>query len=98
MVDFNAEHTGNTLTDFCEIYKLKYLIKDKTCTKNPNKPSFIVLIITNRSTSFQNSMVIETGLSDFHKMCITVIKMYYINKNLLLIITINLSTLMIVVL
>ena len=26
-------------------------------------------------------MVIETGLSDFHKMCATVIKMYYTNHN-----------------
>ena len=34
-------------------------------------------IITNRPKSFQDSMVIETGLSDFHKMCITVMKMYY---------------------
>ena len=33
-------------------------------------------IITNRPKSFQDSMVIETGLSDFHKMCITVMKMY----------------------
>ena len=35
------------------------------------------MIITNRPKSFQNSMVIETGLSDFHKMCITVMKKYY---------------------
>ena len=35
------------------------------------------LIITNRPKSFQNSMVIETGLSDVHEMCITVTKMYY---------------------
>ena len=42
-----------------------------------SKPSCIDLVITNRSKSFQNSMVIETGLADFHKMCITVMKMYY---------------------
>ena len=56
---------------------MKNLIKDKTCFKNPNKPTCIDLIITNRPKSVQNSMVIETGLSDFHKMCITVINMYY---------------------
>ena len=33
-------------------------------------------IITNRPKSFQDSMVIETGQSDFHNMCITVMKMY----------------------
>ena len=78
--DFNTEPTDTTLSNFCEIYDLKNLIKDKTCFKNPNKPSCIDLIITNRPKSFQNSMVIETGLSDFHKMCITVMKMYHSNQ------------------
>ena len=50
---------------------------EKTCFKNPYNPSCIDLIVTNRSKSSQNSMVIETGLSEFHKMCITVRKMYY---------------------
>ena len=48
------------------------------------------LIITNRPKNFQNSMVIETGLSDVHEMCITVMKMYYSKQNLLLFITVNL--------
>ena len=75
--DFNTEPTDTVLSNFCEIYSLQNLIKDKTCFKNPNKPSCIDLIITNRPNSFRNSMVIETGLSDFHKMCITVMKMYH---------------------
>ena len=75
--DFNTEPTDTAFSHFCEIYNFKNLIKDKTCFKNPNKPSCIDLIITNRPKCFQNSMVIETGLSDFHKMCITVMKMYY---------------------
>ena len=33
------------------------------------------LILTNRPRSFQNSSVVERGLSDFHKMCVTVMKM-----------------------
>ena len=87
--DFNTEPTDTVLSNFCEIYSLKNLIKDKTCFKNPNKPSCIDLIITNRPNSFRNSMVIETGLSDFHKMCITVMKMYHSKKNLLSFIIIN---------
>ena len=74
--DFNTEPTDAALSNFCEIYNFENLIKDKTCFKNPNQPSCIDLIITNRSKSFQNSMVIEKGLSDFHKICITVMKMY----------------------
>ena len=75
--DFNTKPTDTTLSNFCEIFNLKNLIKDNNCFKNPNKPSCIDLMITNRPKSSQNSMVIETGLSDFHKMCITVMKMYY---------------------
>ena len=77
MGDFNAEPADTVVSDFCEIYNLKNITREKTCFKNPNNPSCIDLIITNRSKSFQNSMVIETGLSDFHKMCITIMKMYY---------------------
>ena len=65
------------VSDFCEIYSLKNIFREKTCFKNPSNPSCIDLIITNRPKGFQNSMVIETGLSDFHKMCITVMKMQY---------------------
>ena len=75
--DFNTEPTDTALSNFCEIYNLKDLIKDKTCFKNPSKPICTDLIITNRPNCFQNSMVIETGLSDLHKMCITVMKMYH---------------------
>ena len=77
MGDFNAEPAGTVVSDFCEIYNVKNIIRKKTFFKNPNNPSCIDLIITNRPNSFPNSMVIEKGLSDFHKMCITFMKMYY---------------------
>ena len=77
MGDFNTEPADTVVSDFCEIYNLKNIIREKTYFKNPNNPSCIDLIITKRLKSFQNSMVIETGLSDFHKMCITVMKMCY---------------------
>ena len=35
------------------------------------------LIITNKPRSFQNSCTFETGLSDFHKMTLTVLKSYF---------------------
>ena len=56
--DFNTEPTDTILSHFCEICNFKNLIKDKTCFKNPNKPSCIDLIITNRPKSLQNYMVI----------------------------------------
>ena len=75
--DFNSEPTESAVRDFCEIYSCKNLIKDNTCFKNPSKPSCIDLIITNRPKSFQNSVTVETGLSDFHKMTLTVMKVFY---------------------
>ena len=71
---FNGEPNEPAISDFCEIYYTKNIIKEKTYFKNATCTD---LILTNRPRSFQNSTVIETGLSDFHKMCVTVMKMYY---------------------
>ena len=77
MGHFNSEPADSVVPDFCKIYNLKNIIREKPCFKNLNNPSCIDLLITKRLKSFQNSVVIETGLSDFHKMCITVMKIYY---------------------
>ena len=45
--------------------------------KNPDRPSCIDLILTNCLRSFQNSCVIETGLSDVHNMVVTVMETTY---------------------
>ena len=41
----------------------------------------INLILTNKPKYFQNSITIETGLSDFHEMTTTVLKTYFKNQN-----------------
>ena len=74
MGDFNTEVTQMSMMVSCHSYEFKNLIKDATCYKNLENPSCIDLILTNNSNSFQNSGVIETGLSDFHKMTVTVMK------------------------
>ena len=71
------QNQQTAISDFCEIYNLKHIIKDKTCFKNSTKPTCIDLIVTNRSKCFQNTMVIETGLSVFLKISATVMKIYY---------------------
>ena len=75
--DLNAEPTEAAVSDFYEIYNLKYLIKDKTCFKNPSKPTCTDLIESNRPKCFNYTMVFETGLSDFHKRSVIVMEMYY---------------------
>ena len=62
-------------------YGCKNILKDKTCFKNPTNPTCIDLIITNRPKSIQDSEAIETGLSDFHKMSFTVMKVFYNKQN-----------------
>ena len=72
MEDFNGEPSETAMSDFMEIYNLKNLVKHSTCFKNPNRRSCIDLILTNKRKSFQPSFLIETGISDFHKMVVTV--------------------------
>ena len=74
--DFNSEINETSMNEFLDVYNLKNLIKDSTCFKNPLRPSCIDLMLTNRIRSFQNSQTIETGISDHHKMTITVLKTF----------------------
>ena len=75
--DFNSEMSENAMKDFSDNYSLSNLIKEPTCFKNIQNPSSIDVILTNRWRSFQNSTVIETGLSDHHKLTITVMKGFF---------------------
>ena len=75
--DFNSEIQELCMGEFCDMYNLKNLIKVPTCFKNPISPSCIDVILTNRIRSFQNNQAIETGLSDHHKMTITVLKSFF---------------------
>ena len=77
--DFNKDINHSCMKTFCESYTLSSLIKEPTCYKNPQNPSCIDLILTNSPYSFQNSCVIEAGLSDFHKITVTVMKTTYEN-------------------
>ena len=74
--DFNATIHDEAMKDFCELYDLENLIREPTCFKNAENPSSIDVILTNSKNSFQNSIAIETGLSDHHKMVVTVLKIY----------------------
>ena len=75
--DFNAEMEDISIKIFSSNYNLTNMINKPTCYKIPDKPTRTDLILTNCPGSFQNSCVIETGLSDFHKMIVTVMKTCY---------------------
>ena len=75
--DFNSETSENYLNDFCNVYNLRNIVKEPTCFKNPENPSCIDLFLTNRPRCFQNTVAVETGISDFHKTLVTVLKVFY---------------------
>ena len=50
------------------------MLKKKICYKSPTNPRCIDLFLTNSTGSFQNTTTVATGLSDFHKMILTVSK------------------------
>ena len=67
------------MKSFMEIFHLKNLIKVPTCFKSDN-PKCIDLILTNKHHSFQDSSAIETGLSDFHSMIVTILKGGFVKR------------------
>ena len=75
--DFKSCIDDSPMTGFCETYKLRNLVKHPTCFKNPENPSCIDLILTNRPLSFLTTTVIETRLSELHKMIVAVMKVHF---------------------
>ena len=65
--DWNSAVTKECMSHFCNMYDFEILIKEPTCSKNTGNPSSIDVILKNKKSKFQNSMTVETGLSDFHK-------------------------------
>ena len=77
--DFNSEPINEPVETFCSSYNLHNLIKEKTCFKGP--PKCYDLILTNYKHNFQNTLVVTTGFSDFHKMTVTVLKTEFVKSD-----------------
>ena len=72
--NFSSEPTEESMTRFCKIHNSKNLLDKLSCYKTPRSPSCVNWIVTNMSRNFQNACTFETGLSDFCKMTLTVLK------------------------
>ena len=59
---------------------LTNLVKEDTYYKNPRNPTCIDLYLTNSPLSFQNTSSVFTGLSDFHKLVLTVFKTTFVKS------------------
>ena len=80
--DFNAEISEFCLDSFLYQHELKNLVKEKACFKNVSNPSCIDLLLTNSALSFQHTETVSTGLSDFHKLVLTVLKTTFLRNSL----------------
>ena len=78
--DFNAEDTEPCLLQFYFKYDTDNLMKEKTCFKSKNNHSCIDLFIINSSNNFQNTSTMTAGLSDFHKIVVTVLKTTFLKS------------------
>ena len=73
-MDFNVAFMEANMTAFCSQYKLKALNKEPTCFKNYMNSLCIDLCLTNCPKRFESTLTTETGLSDFHKLTVTALK------------------------
>ena len=76
--DFNIDildkkkDSKNYLPDLCVTFLLSNLIPEVTCVK----PS-VDLMVTNRPRRFHNTSLIETGLSDCHKLVLSLFRAFF---------------------
>ena len=70
-----SKDTSNHLSDLLDVFILKNLVKESTSFKS-DKGSLID-ILTNKPRSFHKTQGFITGISDFHKLIVTVLRSYY---------------------
>ena len=72
--DFNLEISERSIHGFCNVYNLESLSNTPSCFKNPENPSCIGLLLKNLKNNFDEAVVLELGLSDFHKLVVSALK------------------------
>ena len=65
--------SSNHLPDLNDTFSLTNLVTDSTCSKS-NKGSLIDLMLTNKPKSFYKSHSFVTGLSDYHKLIVSILR------------------------
>ena len=78
--DFNMTPENLKLQDSCDTHDLENLIKKATCLKGKS-PTCIDLILTNQKQLFMKSRAFVTGISDFHELTASIMKLTYVKGN-----------------
>ena len=71
MDDFNSRMSETSMNSFCNSYNLQCLVQEPRRYKNTERSSCIDLFLSNCANHFLKTEILETGLSDFHKLIIT---------------------------
>ena len=64
----------NHLSQVCDTYGLKRIVKKPTCYNSRDNPSLLDVIITNCSKSVAETINLPLGISDFHNYISAAIK------------------------
>ena len=72
--DFNGQIGKNCIDTFMHHHNLQSIYKEPTCYKNTNNSSGIDLFLTNSPSRFYQTETFFTGLSDFHKLVLSIFK------------------------
>ena len=74
---FSSEISERSMHDFCNVYNLESLSNTLTCFKNPENPSCVDFLLKNSKNNFDEAVVLESGISDFHKLVVSLLKSYF---------------------
>ena len=72
-----TKDTSDYLSDLCETFSFKNIITGKTCFKKTTGTSLDILL-KNRPRSFLKTGIFETGLSNDHKLILSVFRSYFL--------------------
>ena len=76
-IDIRCKGVGsNNLSDLCDLFHLTNIVKSDTYFTKTHT-SLIDLTLTSKPSSFNKTLVTETGLSDYHKMITTFFKLHF---------------------
>ena len=73
-IDFNIEETDLIMPEFLFKNDSKNLVQQKLNLKAPIILVVLIFFVTNSPRSFPNTITFASGLSDFHKMILTILK------------------------
>ena len=78
-INFDSLKKGDThslFSNLCDTFSLSNFVNDVTCVKSQNGTS-IDEMLTNRPRSLHNTRVIETDLSDCHKIMVSIFRAFF---------------------